>query len=88
MAVDSLVSGGCIVSGATVRRSILFNGVAVAEGSLVEDSVVLMAGKGHPRLPQAPRPRVDAVGRALQPTRRPRVTVMVTRSGLLLAPMN
>jgi len=41
MAVDSLVSGGCIVSGATIRRSILFNGVLVAEGSLVEDSVVL-----------------------------------------------
>ncbi len=41
MAVDSLVSGGCIVSGATVRRSILFSKVRVAEGSLVEDSVVL-----------------------------------------------
>ncbi|MBK7264035.1 MAG: glucose-1-phosphate adenylyltransferase [Rubrivivax sp.] len=41
MAVDSLVSGGCIVSGATVRRSILFSKVRVAEGSLVEDAVVL-----------------------------------------------
>jgi glucose-1-phosphate adenylyltransferase len=41
MAVDSLVSAGCIVSGATIRRSILFHGVKVAEGSLVEDSVVL-----------------------------------------------
>ena len=41
MAVDSLVSAGCIVSGATVRRSILFHGVQVAEGSVVEDSVVL-----------------------------------------------
>jgi glucose-1-phosphate adenylyltransferase len=41
LAIDSLVSGGCIVSGATVRRSILFNGVRVGEGSLVEDSVVL-----------------------------------------------
>jgi glucose-1-phosphate adenylyltransferase len=41
VAVDSLVSGGCIVSGATVRRSILFSGVHVAERSLVEDSVVL-----------------------------------------------
>ena len=40
-AVDSLVSGGCIVSGGTVRRSILFNGVKVADASLVEDSVVL-----------------------------------------------
>ncbi len=41
MAVDSLVSGGCIVSGATIRRSILFNGVTVSDSSLVEDSVVL-----------------------------------------------
>jgi glucose-1-phosphate adenylyltransferase len=40
-AVDSLVSGGCIVSGATVRRSILFYGVKVGDGSLVEDAVVL-----------------------------------------------
>jgi glucose-1-phosphate adenylyltransferase len=41
MAVDSLVSGGCIVSGATVRRSVLFSKVRVDEGSVVEDSVVL-----------------------------------------------
>lgn len=40
-ALDSLVSGGCIVSGAVIRRSILFAKVRVAEGSLVEDSVVL-----------------------------------------------
>ena len=39
--VDSLVSSGCIVSGSTVRRSILFTKVRVAERSLVEDSVVL-----------------------------------------------
>jgi glucose-1-phosphate adenylyltransferase len=41
VAVDSLVSGGCIVSGAVVRRSILFHDVHVGEGSVVEDSVVL-----------------------------------------------
>ena len=41
MAVASLVSSGCIVSGSTVRRSILFAKVRVAEHSLVEDSVVL-----------------------------------------------
>ncbi|HOY34616.1 MAG TPA: glucose-1-phosphate adenylyltransferase [Piscinibacter sp.] len=41
MAVDSLVSSGCIVSGATVRRSILFSKVRVGERSLVEESVVL-----------------------------------------------
>jgi glucose-1-phosphate adenylyltransferase len=40
-AFSSLVSSGCIVSGATVRRSILFSKVRVAEGSLIEDSVVL-----------------------------------------------
>ena len=41
VAIDSLVAGGCIVSGATVRRSILFSKVRVGEGSLVEDSLVL-----------------------------------------------
>lgn len=40
-AIDSLVAGGCIVSGATVRRSVLFTHVRVDDGSLVEDSVVL-----------------------------------------------
>jgi glucose-1-phosphate adenylyltransferase len=39
--VDSLVSSGCIVSGATVRRSVLFTKVRVGERSIVEDSVVL-----------------------------------------------
>lgn len=43
MAVDSLVSSGCIVSGGTVRRSVLFSKVRVGEGSRVEDSVVLPA---------------------------------------------
>lgn len=41
MAVDSLVSGGCIISGATVRRSLLFSDVYVEEGSQIEDCVVL-----------------------------------------------
>jgi len=41
IAIDSLVSGGCIVSGATVRRSVLFSKVRIEEGSLVEDTVVL-----------------------------------------------
>lgn len=40
-AYNSLVSSGCIVSGATVRHSILFSKVTVGEGSLIEDSVVL-----------------------------------------------
>jgi glucose-1-phosphate adenylyltransferase len=41
MAVDSLVSSGCIVSGAVVRRSILFSKVRVGDGSLVEDALLL-----------------------------------------------
>lgn len=41
MALDSIVSSGCIISGATVRRSVLFNEVRVCSYSVVEDSVVL-----------------------------------------------
>ena len=41
MAVDSTISGGCVISGATVRRSLLFSDVRVNSYSLVEDSVVL-----------------------------------------------
>jgi len=41
MALDSLVSSGCIVSGATVRRTILFAKVRVGDQSLIEDSVIL-----------------------------------------------
>ena len=41
VAIDSLVSGGCIVSGALLRRSILFTGARVAEGSVIEDAVLL-----------------------------------------------
>jgi glucose-1-phosphate adenylyltransferase len=41
MAVDSMVSGGCIISGALIRRSLLFSNVRVHSFSTVEDSVVL-----------------------------------------------
>ena len=41
MAVDSMVSGGCIISGSVVRHSILFSNVEVHSFSLIEDSVVL-----------------------------------------------
>ena len=41
MAVDSMVSAGCIVSGGMVRRSMLFNDVRVNSFSLVEDSVLM-----------------------------------------------
>lgn len=40
-ALDLLVSSGCIVSGATLRRSIFFAKVRFGDQSLIEDSVVL-----------------------------------------------
>jgi glucose-1-phosphate adenylyltransferase len=40
-AVDSMVSGGCIVAGAEVVRSLLFSNVHIETGSRLEDSVVL-----------------------------------------------
>ncbi len=41
IAVDSLVSGGCIISGSTVRHSLLFSDVRVNSYSTIEDSVLL-----------------------------------------------
>ncbi len=41
MAVDSMVSGGCIISGALVRHSLLFSNVVVESFASVEHSVVL-----------------------------------------------
>ena len=41
VALSSLVAGGCIVSGSTVRRSILFSKVQVGDGGLIEDSLLL-----------------------------------------------
>ncbi len=41
MAVDSMVSGGCIISGSTVRRSLLFSNVRVDSYAILEDAVVL-----------------------------------------------
>ncbi len=40
-AIDSMVSGGCIVSGAEVRHSLLFSNVRIEEHSLVDNSVLL-----------------------------------------------
>ncbi|MBK8016313.1 MAG: glucose-1-phosphate adenylyltransferase [Betaproteobacteria bacterium] len=40
-AVDSLVSGGCIVSGSRVARSVLFSNVRVHSYGEIEDSVLL-----------------------------------------------
>ncbi|VAX12880.1 Glucose-1-phosphate adenylyltransferase [hydrothermal vent metagenome] len=41
MAVDSMVSGGCIISGAKVRQSLLFSDVCVESYSSLNETVVL-----------------------------------------------
>jgi glucose-1-phosphate adenylyltransferase len=41
MAIDSMVSGGCIISGAMVKHSLLFSNVVVESYSQITDSVVL-----------------------------------------------
>ena len=39
--VNCIISGGCLVSGARIVRSVLSHGVVVGEGSMIEDSVLL-----------------------------------------------
>ena len=41
MAVDTMVSGGCVISGASVRRSVLFSNVKVNSYARLEEAVVL-----------------------------------------------
>lgn len=41
LAVDSMVSGGCVVSGASIRRSLLFTNVRVNSYTSLLDSIVL-----------------------------------------------
>jgi glucose-1-phosphate adenylyltransferase len=41
MAVDSMVSGGCLISGATVRHSLLFSNVRVKSYTVLQDVVAL-----------------------------------------------
>ena len=41
MAVDSMVSGGCIISGSKVKRSLLFSNVIIERFSKVVDSIIL-----------------------------------------------
>jgi len=40
-ALDSLVSGGCIISGSKLKRSLLFSNVHVHSYCAIEDSVIL-----------------------------------------------
>jgi glucose-1-phosphate adenylyltransferase len=41
MAVDSMVSGGCIISGAKIKRSLLFSDVVVNSYSDIQQTVIL-----------------------------------------------
>jgi glucose-1-phosphate adenylyltransferase len=41
MAVNSMVAGGCIISGASVRESLLSNDVRIEDSSSIESSVLL-----------------------------------------------
>ncbi|TFH73204.1 glucose-1-phosphate adenylyltransferase [Gammaproteobacteria bacterium LSUCC0112] len=41
MAIDSMVSSGCIISGSSVRKSLLFSNVRVHSYSVIEEAVVL-----------------------------------------------
>jgi glucose-1-phosphate adenylyltransferase len=40
-ALNSVVSGGCIVSGSTLAKTVCFSNVRVKSGSNVEESVIL-----------------------------------------------
>ncbi|MGD9265360.1 MAG: glucose-1-phosphate adenylyltransferase [Lysobacterales bacterium] len=40
-ALDSIVSAGCIISGASVRRSVIFSNSRINQHSVVEDSLIL-----------------------------------------------
>lgn len=41
MAVDSMVSGGCIISGSVIRHSLLFSNVCINDFSSIQDTVIL-----------------------------------------------
>jgi len=41
MAVDSTVSGGCIISGSYLRKTLLFSNVRVHSYSTIEETVIL-----------------------------------------------
>jgi len=44
-AIDSMVSGGCIISGALVHHSLLFSDIRVGERSEITDSVILSGAR-------------------------------------------
>nr|PZN63702.1 MAG: glucose-1-phosphate adenylyltransferase [Pseudomonadota bacterium] len=91
MAINSLVAGGCIISGAVVRESLLFSAVRVDERSLVERSVIMPGvriGKGcvirnaiideHCEIPDGMQIGVDTASDAERFDVTPRGIVLVT----------
>ena len=71
MAVDSMVSGGCLISGSVVRRSLLFSDVRVHSYCTVEDAVVLPGVEiGRHCVLQARDPRPGVPARAGDEDRR------------------
>ena len=40
-AIESMVSAGCIISGASVRRSLIFSNCKIHSHSVIEDSLIL-----------------------------------------------
>ena len=45
VAIDSMVSGGCIISGARVHHSLLFSDIRVGSRSEINDSVILSGAR-------------------------------------------
>ena len=98
MAVNSLVSGGSIISGAVVRESLLFSQVRVEERSLIERSVVMpgvRVGRGctirgaiideHCDIPDGTQIGVDPAMDRERFDVTPRGVVLVTPEALLAA---
>jgi glucose-1-phosphate adenylyltransferase len=98
MAVNSLVSGGSIISGAVVRESLLFSQVRVEERSLIERSVIMPGvhiGRGctirraiideHCDIPDGTQIGVDPAHDREHYDVTPRGVVLVTPEALLAA---
>jgi glucose-1-phosphate adenylyltransferase len=98
MAINSVVSGGSIISGAVVRESLLFSSVRVDEGSSIERSVIMPGvriGKGctirraiideHCEIPDGTQIGVDPRADAERFDVTPKGIVLVTTDMLLTA---
>jgi len=98
MAINSLVAGGSIISGAVVRDSLLFSAVRIEERSVVERSVIMPGvriGRGctirnaiideHCEIPDNTQIGVDAVADRERFDVTPRGVVLITPETLLAA---